>query len=197
MDNGGNDISEALRRLSEKLRRFKNSQPEGIRAEPVRKETIIQQKIKETEEKEQKKTAEIYRGYMAPDEAFGPDSQRAAAVRRDTSSILKAYNLFKAVMDASRPLSDDAVHLSHIEIETPLTKNESYTTGGMFVYLQLWLVFEQCVEDYIPVMEQEKGGRFHLSFEGLQSHYFSSSEKELLAAVKNAFYPEENNKKKL
>ncbi|MCR4940515.1 MAG: hypothetical protein K5930_10490 [Treponemataceae bacterium] len=188
MENSGNDITEAVRKLTEKLRRFKNSEPEGIRTEPLRKESIIQQKIKETEESMRKKTAGIYRGYMSPLDTFGPDSQRASAVLRDTDELLKAYKLYKAVMEASKPLSDNDVYLSHIEIETPLSKNESYTTGGMFIYLQLWLIFEQCVEDYIPVMVQEQGGRYHLSFESLQSHYFSSQEKELLASVKNTFY---------
>lgn len=191
MDAGGNDITEAVRRLTEKLRRFKNSEPEGIRTQTVRKESIIQEKIKETEEKERKKTVEMYRGFMDPDQSFGPDSQRALSAHRDTEAVLKAYELFKAVMEVARPLSDDQVHLSHIEIETDLSKNEAYTRGGMFIFLQLWLILEQCVEDYIPVMEQEKGNRYHLSFESLQSHYFTSSEKELMAAVKEAFYSQD------
>ena len=188
METDRSGISEAVRKLTEKLRRFMAAEPEGVRIEPVHKDTLLQQRINEAETAAKKRTAEIYRGYMAPVEAFGDDSVRAAAAQRDTEAVLKAYTLYKAVMEAAKPLSDDTAHLSHIEIETPLTKNDAYTTGGMFIYLQLWLIFEQCVEDFIPIVVPEKGGRYHLAFESLQSHYFTSAEKELMAAVKKAFY---------
>ena len=181
-------ISEAVRKLTEKLRRFKNAEPEGVRIEPVRKETILQQRINENEAAAKKKTVETYHGYMAPMDVFGADSYRAASAAKDTESILKAYTLYKSVMEASKANSDDTTRLSHIEIETPLTKNESYTIGGMFIYLQMWLMFEQCVEDFIPVIVAERGGRYHLAFESLQSHYFTSDEKEIIAAVKTAYY---------
>ena len=181
-------LSDAISKLAEKLHRFRAAEPEAARIEPARKDTLLQQRINEAETAAKNRTAEMYRGYMAPAEAFGDDSVRAAAAQRDTEAVLKAYTLYKAVMEAAKPLSDDTAHLSHIEIETPLTKNEAYTTGGMFIYLQLWLIFEQCIEDFIPVVVPEKGGRYHLAFESLQSHYFTSAEKELMAAVKKAFY---------
>lgn len=185
-DRGG--LSEAISKLTEKLRRFRAAEPEGVRLESVRKETLLQQRINENDAAAKKRTAEMYRGYMAPAEAFGDDSVRAAFAQKDTEAIFKAYTLYKSVMEVAKAQSDDATHLSHIEIETPITKNEAYTTGGMFIYLQLWLIFEQCVEDYIPIIVPEKSGHYHLAFESLQSHYFTSAEKELMAAVKKAFY---------
>ncbi|MBO4509135.1 MAG: hypothetical protein J5747_10945 [Spirochaetaceae bacterium] len=188
MEADKNGISDAVRKLTEKLRRFKNAEPESVRVEPVRKDSFLQQRINENEAAARKKTVETYHGYMAPMDVFGADSYRAAAAAKDTDLIFKAYTLYKSVMEASKSNTDDSTRLSHIEIETPLTKNESYTIGGMFIYLQLWLMFEQCIEDYIPIIVPEKGSKYHLAFESLQSHYFTADEKEIMAAVKNAYY---------
>ena len=188
MDADKNGISDAVRKLTEKLRRFKNAEPESVRIEPVRKESVLQQRINENEAAAKKKTVEIYHGFMAPMDVFGVDSYRAASAARDTEAMLKAYSLYKSVMDAAKTHSDDNTRLSHIEIETPLTKNDAYTVGGMFIYLQLWLMFEQCVDDYIPIIVQEKGSRYHLSFDSLKTHYFTAEEKEIMAAVKEVYY---------
>ena len=188
MDADKNGISDAVRKLTEKLRRFRDAEPESVRIEPVRKDSYLQQRINESEAATRKKTVETYHGYMAPVDVFGADSVRAASIVKDTENIIKSYNLYKAVMEAAKAQSDDATHLSHIEIETPLTKNETYTSGGMFIYLQLWLIFEQCVEDFIPILVAEKGGRYHLAFESLQSHYFTAAEKEIMATVKSVYY---------
>lgn len=188
METDRSGISEAVRKLTEKLRRFRAAEQNGVRIEPVCKETLLQQRINEAETAAKKRTADMYRGYLAPVETFGADSIRAVAAQRDTEAVLKAYTLYKAVMEDAKTLSDDTTYLSHIEIETPLTKNDAYTIGGMFIYLQLWLIFEQCVEDFIPIIVPEKGGRYHLAFESLKSHYFTSAEKELMAAVQKVFY---------
>jgi len=188
MDSDKNNISDAVRKLTEKLRRFKDAEPDGVRIEQVRKDSVLQRRINESEAAARKKTAETYHGYMAPMDVFGADSVRAAAITKDTEYVFKAYTLYKSVMEAAIPLSDDATRLSHLEVETPLTKNESYTIGGMFIYLQMWLMFEQCVEDFIPVIVQEKGGRYHLAFESLQSHYFTAEEKEIMSVVKKTYY---------
>ena len=188
MDADQNGISDAVRKLTEKLRRFRNAEPESVRIEPIHKDSVLQQRINENETAARKKSVEIYHGFMAPMDVFGVDSYRAASAARDTEAVFKAYSLYKSVMDASKAHSDENTRLSHIEVETPLTKNEAYTIGGMFIYLQLWLMFEQCVDDYIPIIVPEKGSRYHLSFESLKSHYFTSEEKEIMAAVKSAYY---------
>ena len=188
MDTDKNGISDAVRKLTDKLRRFKNSEPDGVRIEPVRKDSFLQQRINENEAAAKKKTVETYHGYMAPMDVFGADSYRAAAAAKDTEYIFKAYTIYKSVMEAAKNNADENTRLSHIEIETPLTKNEAYTVGGMFIYLQLWLILEQCVEDYIPILVPEKGGRYHLAFESLQSHYFTAEEKEIMSVVRKTYY---------
>ena len=180
-------VSEAFSSFSKKFSRFK-TQPEGERARNVREDEKIQDQINRQEERYELAVIGTYNIYKSPLIALGKNSTRGKAIDDDEQSLLKAYRLFKAIDDANESNGDKNTFITKVEIESPVTKKESYIHGEQFIFLQCWLRFEQGITDFIPTLEEDRNGNFHLRFVPEKSSRLSGKEKELMEKVRESFY---------
>ncbi len=183
-------IGEVFSNFSQKLKEFTSSGQSERTVQPD-KNAVLQQRIKERGERLKSSVVSTYKIYKAPFEALGENSDRAAGIDRDEQSLLKAANLYKAVMDIkAEGENEDEVSttfINRVEIASPLTQKASLTSGGQFIYLLCWLYFEQNFREYIP-MFAEKDRNYSLVFVKAENFEFEGNEKEIFGIIEKEFY---------
>lgn len=184
----GIDISEAFSSFSKKLKRFEQSSSQERTVTPAR-DALLQTQIRESGERFKIGVVSTYRIFRAPFEALGQNSDRAASIDRDQQALLKAYNLYKSVIDIDRENQDEenSTHIGSVQIVSPLAQKASYTDGGQFIYLEAWLYFEQNCREYIPVF-MEVEGKNQLVFKAAGSFDFNPHDKEIFRLIEAEFY---------
>ncbi|MBQ0051669.1 MAG: hypothetical protein KBT11_06330 [Treponema sp.] len=182
------NISEVFSNFSQKLNRFNKSSSTERTVQPT-KDEYYQEKIREKSERFKLGVVSTYRLYRAPFEALGQNSDRAASLDRDEQMLLKAYNLFKSVMDIDKENQDEvgSTFISAVEIASPLTQKASYTDGGQFIYLMAWLYFEQGCSEYMPLFKNEDG-KNSLCFVKSGNFHFEVHDKEIFDIIEAEFY---------
>ena len=180
-------VSDAFSKFSKKFAKFK-SQPEPERSKLTRQDELLQEQINRQEERYEFAVIGSYNIYKSPLVALGKNSSRGKSIDEDEQSLLKAYKLFKTVQDANTANGDKTTFITKTEIESPIAKKDSYTRGGQFIFLQCWLRFEQGCNDFVPVLEEDKNGHFHLRFHPESQVKLSAKDKELIEKVREAFY---------
>ncbi len=153
---------------------------------------LLQKKINSREQEYRKAILTSYMRYMNPFRTLGKTSREAAVINEDETNLLKAYNLFKAINEANRKIGDAETFVNIGFVESPLTKKDAYTSGGDLIYLQCWLIFEQGVRDYIPVIEEVEEKMVitnRLRFVPLRTFSFSFQDREVIAAIEEAYHP--------
>ena len=98
-----------------------------------------------------------YRQLLSPESFFGDFSAIAQQLEDDKKLLVRAYDLFVALVDLNRQLGDKDTFIADFTIASPLTQRERYTTGSDFVYLQFWLQWEAKRTDYVPVLRLARG----------------------------------------
>jgi len=181
------NIGDALSSFSQKFGRFKKS--EGERVVEVRDDEKLQRQIRERMERFEASCTATYKVFKSPFEALGEQSDRAASIDRDEQALLKAYNLYKGVMDVQNTDEDEtgATYISRIEISSPLKEKASYTSGGQFIYLLCWLYFEQNCQEYMPFFT-EKENVYSLNFVKAENYEFEGHDKEIFSFIERTFY---------
>ncbi|MBR0032601.1 MAG: hypothetical protein IJP61_09980 [Treponema sp.] len=180
-------VYEAINNFSKKFAKFK-AQAEPERIKTTSRDEILQEQINRQEERYEFAVIGSYNVYKSPLVALGKNSNRGKSIDEDEQSLLKAYKLFKAVNDANNTAGDKTTFINKVDIESPITKKDSYIRGGQFIFLQCWLRFEQGVENFIPVLEEDRNGYFHLRFYPEAQVKMSAKDKELIEKVRESFY---------
>jgi len=178
-------ISDVFSNFAKKLYRFNQSGQDL----PTRKtqDDFLQDKINAGETGRKQAVSRSYKIFKDPFGELGTTNDRARAIYNDEQNLLKAYKLFKSVREACAEKSDKETFVSSFEIESPLTKKNSYTFGGNFIYLICWLMFEEEISDFVPVLE-EKNNSYKLRFVASENYHFESKESDLVRIVKEVFY---------
>lgn len=178
-------IYDAFSEFSKKFARFKKS-GESL---PKRKseDDFLQDKINAGEAARKQAVSKSYRIYRDPFGELGKTSERARAIYDDEQALLRAYNLFKAVTEASGGKSDKETFVSSFTIESPLARKNAYTFGGNFIYLVCHLMFEEGVSDFVPVLNEE-GASYRLSFVPAASFRFEQKDSDVIRIVRETFY---------
>ncbi|MBR2362250.1 MAG: hypothetical protein IKA80_06350 [Spirochaetaceae bacterium] len=107
--------------------------------------------------KGKKDVVAAYRQLLSPESFFGDFSAIAQQLEDDKKLLVRAYDLFVALVDLNRQLGDKDTFITDFTIASPLTQRERYTTGSDFVYLQFWLQWEAKRTDYVPVLRLARG----------------------------------------
>ncbi len=181
------NLADAISSFSQKFARF-SGQAAQERNLPPTENTILQGQINDREERMKSAVLGTYKIYKSPFEALGKDSNRALAIDSDEQLLLKAYNLYEAVANVNSEKSDDTTCLRHIEISTPLSEKYSYTSGGQFVYLLCWLMFEQNKKEFIPEFVEFESGKFALKFFPGEKYEFDQKMREVIGIIESNFY---------
>lgn len=178
-------ISDVFNNFAKSLSRFTKSGNDL----PKRKteDDYLQDKINAGEAGRKQAISKTYKIYKDPFGTLGKTSDRARAIYDDEQNLLKAYNLFKAVNDACLSKSDKDTFVSSFEIESPLAKKTSYIMNGNFIYLICWLMFEENIGDFVPVLE-EKNNSYKLRFYSSENYRFENNDSEIIRMVKEIFY---------
>lgn len=185
------NIQDALSIFSKKLKRFtKSSQTQPNL--PKKENQYLQEQIRERTLRLKTSVVQTYRIYKSPYEALGKNSDRAANIDKDEQELLEAYNLYCGVMDLNgeEEKNDNQrknTYISKIEIHSPLTQKGGYVSGGQFIYLLMWLYFEQNCQKYLPVF-MEKDSGWTLAFVKSENYSFEEHDKEIFEIVKQEFY---------
>lgn len=179
-------ISDALSSFSRQLKRFNKANKNERVTEPT-EDSRIQQQIRESGERFKASVVQTYKIYKSPFQALGQDSARAVSIDRDEQNLLKAYELYKAITEGAKEKSDEQTFIADLRISSPLAAKASYTDGGQFIYLLMWLIFEKQCSQYVPYFE-EKGGLKVISFCPMENFTFDTHDKEVLDLVKKEFY---------
>lgn len=167
------DISKAFNAFEKKMQRFMESGSTERTASKT-PEQLLKTKIDERELVFQQTVLNTYKSFVKP---------ISSEVEDDQVLISKAYDLFKAVYEAALTLKDDRTSLAQIEIQSPLTSKECYTTGDKFVYLAAWLYYEKKCTEYIPYLERSAQGKYRLLFCPERFHKFTLDDKEVRAVI--------------
>jgi hypothetical protein len=187
------NIQDAINLFSQKLKRFKKSgQTERIKTPG--ENAYLQEQIRERAERLRAGVVQTYRIYKAPFEALGKNSDRAAGIDRDEQALLEAYNLYSQVMEINGEGEEEqdkkpekTTYISRLELKSPLTEKAGYVSGGQFIYLLMWLYFEQNCQKYMPLFA-EKDGNCNLIFVKAANYSFESHDKEIFEIVRQEFY---------
>lgn len=210
-------MPDALLALAERLNRFKQSRSVApISATRFANSTSPAMKLPETKtqsdyistlimEKDSSFSLEVvskYAQYREPFKTLGEDSAAARRIALDERYLLAAYKLFKAAKQAEAEIGKGITFIKDTSITSPLAARSEYTTGGEFVYLKAWLMFEQKAIDYVPQFEPIKSGSlksnvkeggcrlqgtFTLTFVKPSAARETYRAKEILAAIKAAY----------
>lgn len=178
-------ISDVFSNFAKTLSRFNQSG----RDLPKRKteDDFLQDKINAGEAGRKQAVSKTYKIYKDPFGVLGKTSDRAKSIYEDEQNLLKAYNLFKAVKDVCDSKSDKGTFVSSFEIESPLTRKAAYIMNGNFVYLICWLMFEENIGDFVPVLE-EVNNSCKIRFVSSENYKFNYSDMEVIRIVKEMFY---------
>lgn len=179
-------LTDAINLFSKKFSRFKKSGKTDRVTEPTAGQRL-QQQIRESGERFKMSVVQTYKIYRSPFEALGKDSSRAQSIDRDEQLLLKAYELYAGIQDLAKEKSDEQTFVSQVEIKSPLAQKASYTDGGQFIYLMMWLYFEKNCQAYMPFFE-EAGEAERLNFCPAGNFEFDNHDREIFELVKTEFY---------
>lgn len=133
----------------------------------------------------------IYRQLLHPAESFGDFSAIAQQLEDDKKLLVRAYDLFVALVDLNRQLGDGGTFVKDFTIESPLTQRERYTIGSDFVFLQFWLQWEAKRTDYVPVLRLARGQPgWQLVFVPTASFSWTDWEVGVVQLLEEEFYKE-------
>ena len=181
------NLFNAMEKFRSKFKKFSQSDKQN-RVQNKSENSILQEQINERTKRFEETVILTYKIYKSPLEELGLQSERAKSLEKDESALFKAYSLFKGVIELNgKPEEIGATFISKVNLVSPLTQKATYTQGGQFIYLWLWLFFEKKCQDFVPVFI-EKEGTFELSFVPFEEYSFSVHDKEIFAVVKQKFY---------
>ncbi len=184
-------VAQAFRNFSSIFTRSTQAQDDSA-LNIDRDDELLQKKINSREQEYMRAILSSYAKYMNPYRALGKNSREAAVISGDEDNLLRAYNLFKAVNEANRKIGDSETFINIGFVESPLTSKQAYTSGGEFIYLQCWLIYEQGARDFIPVIEEVEERMVitnRLRFVPLRTFSFSFQDREVIRAVEEAYHP--------
>ena len=179
-------LTDAINSFSKKLNRFKKSGKTDRVTTPTADQRL-QQQIRESGERFKMSVVQTYKIYRSPFEALGKDSSRAQSIDRDEQLLLKAYELYAGIQELAKEKSDEQTFVSQVVIKSPLSQKASYTDGGQFIYLMMWLYFEKNCQAYMPFFE-EAGESGRLNFCPAGKFEFDNHDREIFELVKTEFY---------
>ena len=184
-------VAQAFRNFSSIFTRSTQAQDDSA-LNIDRDDELLQKKINSREQEYMRAILSSYAKYMNPYRTLGKNSREAAVISGDEDNLLRAYNLFKAVNEANRKIGDSETFINIGFVESPLTSKQAYTSGGEFIYLQCWLIYEQGTRDFIPVIEEVEERMVitnRLRFVPLRTFSFSFQDREVIRAVEEAYHP--------
>lgn len=183
MENEKQSVSKAFGAFSKKLKAFVASEGEDPKFESG--SSLLQERIKEREAVRYNNIVSYYKKFTTPD----------ASIAEDQENLLKAYNLYKGLRTLNQQAGDQNSFIKASEIISPLTQKARYTSGGDFIYLTAWFLYEKQIEDFVPLLEKREDGRegngtisFLLDFVTPQKKPFSIHDREILGIIKKEFY---------
>ena len=182
------NIQDAILAFSDKLKRFSGFS-EGNFKKNLSEDQILEEKIRHSAQVFRDNVVNTYRIYKSPFAALGKNSSQAASIEADEQALFEAYTLFAGAMELNKKSGEknSGTHISKVEISSPLTQKASYTSGGQFIWLFLWLYFEKNCREYFPYFcEREKG--WELCFKSSANFLLEGREKEVFEIVKCEFY---------
>ncbi len=180
-------LSDAISSFSQKFQKFSRQSNQSRNPVPT-ENSLLQSQIDEREGRLKSAVLSTYKIYKSPYEALGKDSKRAKAIDNDELLLLKAYNLFEGVFKANSEKADEGTFLRTMEISSPLSDKYSYTSGGQFVYLICWLMFEQNKKEFIPEFFEYETGKYSLVFFQGEKYEFDQKMKEVISIIESNFY---------
>ena len=170
--------AEAFNAFANKLQRFISSGGEEPKRAPLPRSE--QERIHDALSEQKKAVISRYRLFLNAD----------ASVAADQAELLAAYNLFKAAQEANAAHATESTHLDGVPLVSPLTKNDRYTIGGDFIYLQLWLYHEKQAADYIPLLKPQPEGSesYTLTFVPARHYHPTYDDKEKADVIRACYY---------
>lgn len=180
------NASKAISDFSKKLKAFVSS---GEKDPHFKSENAsLQEKITEREALRRSNIISYYKKFTTPD----------VTISEDEDNLMKAYALFKGLRALNQGTGDEHTFIKGTELISPLAQKARYTSGGDFVYLAAWFLFEKGIEDFAPVLEEKKddsskgaaipSASFCLDFIPASKKAFSLHDREILGIIKNEFY---------
>ncbi len=183
-------LSDAVSNFSNKMERFFQAYPGADLERRTSPDSVAQKKLAQADFAFKKSVAETYKKYRFPYKTLGEDSVEAGIISHDEDQLLAAYNLFKAVTEANEKSSTGETFLKP-QIITSLSSQDQYTVGENFIYLQVWLYFEQKAKDFCPSFESSADGNFKIIFTPVKNFKRNHRESEIFATLASVFYPGE------
>jgi hypothetical protein len=184
------NVAQAFSAFSKKLSRSSQAS-DGEKLSVFHEDAVLQKKVSLADESYRLSVISAYKKYMNPYKALGKNSAEAKALAVDEENLLKAYNVFKAVLEANKTQGDGETFVELSEVKSPLTAKPCYTDGGQFIYMQCWLIFEQGIKDYIPELVLKNQGvdsTWHLEFTPLKTYRFDYQDKEVMAIIEQCYH---------
>lgn len=184
--------AEAFDAFAQKLNRFisVHGDEEPVLNRPKTESELNQERIKQHEAQFKKDTIEHYKRFMNPFGTLGTTSSQAAEIAADQKNLLAAYNLHKGLQELNKKFGTNETNIQNAELVCPVAQKDRYTLGGEFVYLQCWLLFEQDIKDYVPVLTAPgNSDGYILQFVPKRLHRHDFKEKEIVEIVRMCFYP--------
>ncbi len=163
---------------------------DGADIDLQRSDSLLQKKIDEREKDCQRSIVASYSRFQNPFRVLGKNSREAQSIEEDKQNLLKAYKLFKVIKEANQKIGDGETFLNVVDLKSPLTQKLRYTSGDDFIYLQCWLIYENGIRDYVPSLvevEDRLETGYKLEFVPFRRYEFSWNEKEVIAAIEDAF----------
>lgn len=181
-------VFDAVSKFSKKFKRF-NDSPDAKFVKVTTEDDLLEGQIREKSERLHQNVVATYKLYKSPFEILGTDSNRASQIDADEQMLYKAYNLFKSVMDLNLENQDEigATYIKDVEIFSPLAQKSVYISGGQFVYLRAWLVFEKGCAEYVPFFDESRGNT-RLCFAKAGNIKSNQHENDILRIIKDEFY---------
>ncbi|MBQ2601631.1 MAG: hypothetical protein II584_04520 [Treponema sp.] len=182
-------VASAFNIFSKKLSRS-TQMLDGAEIDLQREDDLIQKKVYARDEDYRRSIVSSYSRFMNPFRVLGKSSREAMEINEDEQNLLKAYRLFKAVKEANSEIGDGSTFIQFSGIKSPLTEKLRYTSGGDFIYLQCWLIYEQGIRDFVPVLEEEEERLetfYRLDFVPARNFEFTWQEREVIAAIEETY----------
>lgn len=180
-------LGQAVSDFEDKFRRFRKSggkDPQFLEGKTKEADFILPEK-----ERYKKSVIETYKKFISPFQVFGKSSAIADQLERDKENLVSAYNLYHAVHEVNQKMGSPETYIKSPVIESPLTKRERYTTGGEFIYLQCWFMYEHKAE-LVPQLEyNEKTDNWKLTFVPKKRLHATTSDLEIDSIIQECFYP--------
>lgn len=167
-----NDFRNALKNFSLKIRKT-SGDSNFIRTEIPSKDKILQNQIDSYEKDRILFIKKQYDNFQNP---------KTSDIEKDEESLVKAFEIFKSLLEIESNKSDNETFLYSKKIVSPICKKNEYANDKTFSFLKIWFIKKGFSDKYIPsiVKFNEK---YFLEFVNLSDCKFSSFEKEILQVI--------------